>query len=236
MQEDKDFKKALKDKRVPILILDQKWHRIFALSGKTQEVQKLETDLTKLLEKQGQLNNDLKDMKKLKAKLMQSIVDNMEGTHAEKFGEIESRKLQENHRLIDELNEKIQNSEDELLDLPPLIKEKNEELMLESMSFCYDKLRMNTEEAEEISEWIIQVRKDLKKNIIKKQNREINNRQIYTYMHDIFGAEVIDLFDLKYEDIEKKLEKKKETGKNDEKQDNGKNPEHADEAKEKEES
>ena len=38
-----------------------------------------------------------------------------------------------------------------------------------------------------------------KKNIIKKQNREINNRQIYSYMHDIFGAEVIDIFDMEYQ-------------------------------------
>jgi DNA-binding protein Fis len=150
-------------------------------------------------------------MKKLKTKLMQSIVENMEGTHAENFGAIESKKLDEDRRLIDELNVKIEEAEDKVLELPQLIKDKNEELMLESMNFCYEKLRVNMQEAGEIAEWIIQVRKDLKKNIIKKQNREINNRQIYSYMHDIFGAEVIDLFDLKYEDVEQKLEKKKET-------------------------
>lgn len=214
MDEEKDFKNSLKDKRVPILVLDQKWHRLFALSGKTPEILRIETELNKLVEKQGQLNNDLKDMKKLKAKLMQSIVENMEGTHAENFGAIESKKLDEDRRLIDELNVKIQDSEDSLLELPQLIKEKNEGLMLESMSFCYEKLRTNMQEAGEIAEWIIQVRKDLKKNIIKKQNREINNRQIYSYMHDIFGAEVINLFDLKYEDVEQKLEKKKEPDKN----------------------
>ena len=70
--------------------------------------------------------------------------------------------------------------------------------MIATMDFCYDKLRSNMKEADEIAEWISQVRRDLKKNIIKKQNREINNRQIYSYMHDIFGPDVIEMFDLKY--------------------------------------
>ena len=39
-------------------------------------------------------------------------------------------------------------------------------------------------------------------NIIKKQNREINSRQIYAYMHDIFGAELMDVFDLENDDMD----------------------------------
>ena len=52
------------------------------------------------------------------------------------------------------------------------------------------------------------MRIDLKKNIIKKQNREINSKEIYSYMHDIFGAEIIDVFDLK--DEEEQEQKKEE--------------------------
>ena len=32
------FKGALSDKKVPILVLDQKWHRLFAIHGKTEEI------------------------------------------------------------------------------------------------------------------------------------------------------------------------------------------------------
>ena len=46
------------------------------------------------------------------------------------------------------------------------------------------------------------MRIDLKKNIIRKQNREINSRQIYAYMHDIFGAQMMDVFDLDNDDID----------------------------------
>lgn len=220
--EEKDFENALKDKKVPILVLDQKWHRLFALSGKPENVLAIESELNHLIERQGQLNNDLKDLKKLKNKLMDNIVVNMAGTHEENSGAIESKKLEEDKRLIDDVNAKIGEAEDELLELPKLIRDKNETLMIATMDFCYDKLRSNMKEADEIAEWISQVRRDLKKNIIKKQNREINNRQIYSYMHDIFGPSVIDLFDLVQEDVDEKLEKKqgkKQSDKQEEKQD-----------------
>lgn len=213
MKEEKDFKEALKEKKVPVLVLDQKWHRLFELGGKPEQVIQIESGLTHLLERQGQLNNDVKDMKKLKKKLMDSIVANMEGTNEEKFGAEESRKLEENRRLIDELNEKLAQAEDELLELPGLIRETNNQLMIETMRYCYQKLHTNIQEVEEITDWIAKVRRELKINIIKKQNREINGRQIYAYMHDIFGMEILNLFDLKYEEVEEHLDKKKKSGK-----------------------
>lgn len=209
MKDEKEYLEALAQKKVPILVLDQKWHRVFALNGKPQNVKAQEAVLNELLERQGQLNNDVKDLKKTKAKLMENIVQNMEGTHEENVNDISSRKLEEDRRLIDEINGRIEESEDELMELPRKIQETNRTLMIYTMQFCYQKLRDNVSEIDEITEWIAQVRIDLKKNIIKKQNREINNRQIYSYMHDIFGAQILDLFDLKEED-EERLQGKKE--------------------------
>ena len=183
MKEKEYFKGALINKKVPILVLDQKWHRLFAIHGKSDEIQSTEEELNHLIARQGQANQDIKDLKKVKASLM------------------------ENTRLINEVNEKIEACEDELLELPKQIKDANERLMLASMEFCYEKLRTNDEEIQEIDAWIKQVRIDLKKNIIKKQNREINSKEIYSYMHDIFGAEIIDVFDLKEEEEQ---EQKKE--------------------------
>lgn len=208
MEEEKDFRKALKEKKVPILVLDQKWHRLFALTGKPKEVQQREQSLTALLERQGQLNNDLKTMKKLKRKLMDEVVANMEGTNEGKDGDVEAKRLEENRRMLDELNEKIEEAEDALLDIPAQIRSENEELMIESMGYCYEQLRTNMQDIDSITEWIAQVRKELKIQIIKKQNREINSRQIYSYMHDIFGMEILNLFDLKNEDVQERLEKK----------------------------
>lgn len=190
MSKVKDFKSALLGKTVPVLTLDQKWHRLFAVHGKTEEIKEVENKLNNLLTEQGRLTNRLKELKRLKGKLLDEIVQVMED---------DTKKLEEDKRLVDEVNEKIDACEEELVDIPFQIRETNDELMLLSMDYFYEKIRVNQTESVEIEEWINQVRIDLKKNIIRKQNRDINNREIYAYLHDIFGAEVINIFDIKYD-------------------------------------
>ena len=115
-------------------------------------------------------------------------------------------------KLIDELNEKLENCEDELLELPHLLREVNDNLMVETMRYCYGLLRTNAEDIEEIGAWIKRIRVELKKQIIIKQNAELKNKEVYSYMHDIFGPQVIDVFDLKYE-TEETEEARNEDGK-----------------------
>jgi hypothetical protein len=211
MKNEEAFQKALSGMHVAPLVLDQKWHRLFAVHGKTDEIKETEGELNALLARQGKLKEDLKKYKSLKNKLMESIVQNMDGTTDRSLDAVREKKLDEDKRLIEEANQKMDEIEEELTGIPEQIRQTNEELMLLSMDYFYDKLRENHEESVEIDEWIKQVRIDLKKNIIRKQNRDINNREIYSYLHDIFGARVIDLFDIKYEEeAEEEAEEKKE--------------------------
>lgn len=206
MSNEDTFRQALKNKKVPLLVLDQKWHRLFAVHGKPEEVKETEAEINRLLARQGKLNTDLKDCKKLKNRLMSGIVQNMD----ENGDSSRNKKLEESKRMIDEANEKIKACEEELADIPFQIRDANERLMLFSMDYFYEKLRVNAEESKEIQEWIDQVRVDLKKNIIRKQNCDINNREIYAYLHDIFGAGVLDLFDIRYESESEEVEQKQE--------------------------
>ena len=48
MKERQDFNSALIGKTVPLLVLDQKWHRLFAVHGKTEEIKELESKLNNL--------------------------------------------------------------------------------------------------------------------------------------------------------------------------------------------
>ena len=199
MKDEALFRAALADKQLPILLLDEKWHRLFAIHGKPEQLLSTERELNELMAEQGRCNQELKDLRKLKSALMGSIIQNMDGTSEEKASSIESRKLDENRRLIEEINEKLDVCTDRLLELPQMIQEKNRQLMVATMEYGYDKMRVNEREAEEISEWIAQIRIELKKNIIRKQNCEANSREIYTYMHDIFGPQIIDLYDIQFE-------------------------------------
>ena len=201
MKNTDEFRKALEHKKLPLLVLDQKWHRLFAIHGKTDEIRNAETELNNLLARQGKLNSDLKDYKKVKNQLMDEIVQNMEGSDGNASDKEKVR--DKDKRMIDELNERIDAAEAELLELPQKMKQVNVTVMILSMEYFYAKIKINTQESKEIEAWINQVRIDLKKNIIKKQNRDINNREIYAYLHDICGPQVLDLFDVEMEASDK---------------------------------
>lgn len=198
MKNTEEFRKALEHKKLPLLVLDQKWHRLFAIHGKTEDIQNTETQLNNLLARQGRLNSDLKGYRKVKNQLMDEIVQNMEGSKGDASDKEKVR--DKDKQMIDEINERIESAEAELLELPLKMKEINEQLMILSMEYFYAKIKVNAQESKEIDAWIQQVRIDLKKNIIKKQNRDINNREIYAYLHDICGPQVLDLFDVEMED------------------------------------
>ncbi len=195
------FHSALIGKNVPTLTLDNKWHKLVNEVGKTKEMEKLEQKLNELVKEQGRITNELKDLKKIKNNLMDEIVTNMDGADAGSGDSAAEKKLADNKRLINEINDKIDKYNDEMLDLPKEIQEVNTNLMLLTMEESYDVIRDNTKDIEEIGGWIKSMRMELKKNILKKQHMELVNVQLYSYMQGIFGPDVLDLFDINY-DIE----------------------------------
>lgn len=191
------FIPALKNKKIPILTLDNTWHRLFTQTDPSPEIKKLEEELNDLLKKQGKNNADLKEVKALKKRLMDEIVLEMDSL-GNKGSKAAEKKLNENKRLIEECNQKLSEMDDEALDIPARINEVNYKLMLATMEVCYEKIQENNKEIEEISEWVENIRRELKKKVVIKQTKLKRNQNFYTYMHDIFGPDVIDIFDLKY--------------------------------------
>ena len=60
MTKDEQFKNAISQKNIPVLILDNKWHKLFSKTGSTDEIKQLESELQELLKRQGKLNNERK--------------------------------------------------------------------------------------------------------------------------------------------------------------------------------
>lgn len=198
MKEKEDiFTPALKGKKIPILTLDNKWYHLFANIREEEEICALEKQLNDLLKRQGKLNTESRDIKKLKKKLMNEIVPMVDDLGNGNNSSLE-KMIEDHKRLIEEAIEKLEAYEDELLELPGKIDQVNFQLMLATMDYCYETMQSNTVDIQEIAKWVANIRVELKKNLIRKQEKEIINHNIYSYMHDIFGAEVIELFDMKY--------------------------------------
>ena len=130
---------------------------------------------------------------------MDEIVNMMEDADSPE----KAKKIEENKRLIEECNEKLDTYRDENMELPKMINDANKRLMLLTMEACYDDIHENAQQLEEITEWINNIRVELKKNMIRKEEMQRRNQDLYAYMHDIFGADVIEIFDMKF-GVEKK--------------------------------
>ncbi len=189
------YRSALKGKKIPILTLDGKWYELFRDSEMTSEIRRKADELNVLLRRQGKINTESKQIKAIKMKLLDEMVPlSAEG----QTDDSAAHKLEEHKKLIDDCNSRLDSYQDENISLPDEITAVNNELMLLTMEVCYDRLKINNKDIENLKKIIKDVRIELKKNVVRKQDKEIMNMGLYSYMHDIFGAEVIELFDMKY--------------------------------------
>lgn len=171
---------------IPILTLDERWYHLVNDKIKTDEITYWEKQVNELLKKQGRINTDIKDIKKLKKQLINDVVENMEGDDDSKSRQ---KLMNQNQRLIQESKDKIAALEDELMELPRELARANERLLTETLKVCYDKMNSNSEDIEVLNKWIDATRVKLKKNILIKQDKETVNQNMYSLIHDIIGPE-----------------------------------------------
>lgn len=202
MGRERKFAKAMKGKDVPILILDKRWHRLFAHTGKPENIQQLEGEVNELLLKRGRLNDEIREYKLLKGKLLHNIVRNMDGTNESKENSLQSKILDKNSELVNEINVKLKSNEKEIDRLPVELEDRNRLLMQATMEFCYEQMKNNSNEIQEISQWIKSFRLELKKNVVRKKYCESSNKEIYSFMQDVFGMDILQIFDIDYKEYE----------------------------------
>lgn len=178
----------LKGKKIPILVLDQRWHKLFPGGKKPEEIQTLEKQLNALLKEQGKLVNSVKDLKSGKKKLMDAIVANMSSQNNEK-------KKEKQQKLLLETNERIEKESERLMELPFEIKTVNQQLLIVGISYCYGEWKSRNEELAALSGEIDSMREELKQKVAYKVDLEESIDVTYSLMHALLGREVMNLFD-----------------------------------------
>ncbi len=178
----------LKGKKIPILVLDQRWHKLFPGGRKPEEIEALEKQLNVLLKEQGKLVNSIKDLKNGKKKLMDAIVANMSSQGNEK-------KKEKQQKLLLETNERIEKESERLMELPFEIKTANQQLLIVGISYCYGEWKSRNEELAALSDEIDSMREELKQKVAYKVDLEESIDVTYSLMHALLGREVMNLFD-----------------------------------------
>lgn len=189
---DEEVMLLLQSKQIPILVLDEKWHKLFKGKEKTARITALEKHLNDCLKKQAKITQDLKDLRKLKTRLMEEVVEMMD---IDDDNPKKQKLYAKNQKLIYEAKAKIEELEEQEFEMPRVIRKANIELMLECMKVSYDRIEQNKTDIKLLDKWISEMRIELKKKLIIKQDKEIKNTETYAYLHDVFGQEVMEIFD-----------------------------------------
>lgn len=175
-------------KAAPILTLDPRWYQLVPDNIKNDEVRYWESKVNELLKKQGRVTNDIKEVKKIKSKLIKDVVDNMEEDGNDKKRQ---KLMNQNQRLIHEAKDKLAELEDEEREIPRELSKANQNLLVETAKLCYQTINENKADLEVLDKWINATRIKLKKNLLIKQDKENQNQQIYSGLHDILGPDVM---------------------------------------------
>lgn len=203
------YKPALEKTKIPILTLDNNWHKLFTQTNETPDIRKLEKKLNDLLKEQGKLNTEQKKLRAARRKLMDEIIQLADRYDGRKDADVE-KAMEHSKQLLEECSGRLKTLEEEHSKLPDEIEEVNYQLMLKTMELCYRRLEENQKEIEDCENWIQDIRVKLRETIIRKQERELSTYELYSYMHNIFGRDVIDIFDMHYNPEQYRPKKKGE--------------------------
>ena len=189
-QRDARFLQSIQGENLPILTLDPSWHALFVNGNKSSEVRRLERRLTDLLKQQGRLNNENRDMKGQKKRLMGRIFYNMSD-----MGEENDRRKAKQREMIEEINMRVVQNEDVLGLLPEQIKRVNEELLLETLKTVYQQVEVNRERIGHLDDSIERIRAELSARLLEKQNRENYNHEVFNSLKEIVGMKPVEIYE-----------------------------------------
>ena len=189
-----EFAEHFKGRNAPILILDEKWLEIFPEHLQNGTIRALAAELSGLLKEQGRQVDEIKGIKRYKSQMMQEIVENMDADDTA-AGKLKRRKMDKSQKKILELNEQLEQRKETLSDLPYRIREVNTELLFESTRVCYERFRENLEKMNELEEEIAALQAELKMRKLDKQEREMRDEKMYTYLHSVLGPELMERLD-----------------------------------------
>lgn len=185
-----DFRSAYRGKRIPLVTLDERWLKLFPPEEMTEQMKELQHKMNELLKHQARAVENIKGYKRYKSQLMHEIVANMEVDQSP-IGKLKLRKIEQNQRMILDLNGQLQQSEEELSNLPYEIKDTNEELLAETTRVCFERLQTTGREINQIKSEILDLEHQLMD--LKKQQKKLEkiNRDTYLYMNDMLGTDMM---------------------------------------------
>lgn len=186
--------KVLFKNDISLLILDERWNGLFKNIVKTNDIIECENKIKDLLKEQSRLTTESKDVALKKKESMDKIIkltteafdNNNTEAHAE---------MQNCEKKILEINNRVNEIEQRLIDLPKEIRQANLELLEHTVKVVYFSIRENQQRVSEMDKMIVQTREQLKKLIDERELLAQDDTDTYSYFHDLLGGDELQKLD-----------------------------------------
>jgi hypothetical protein len=186
--------KTLRKNDISLLILDERFNKLFTNTPKTPAIERCEYRLKELLKEESRLLSEQKEIAASKKKYMDRI---MKLTPAvfEQNDENAKKEMQLSESEIKRINDRAVKIGEQLDGMPERIKQSNLELLEKTVSTVYYKIGSSKKRVEELEKLIEEAKIKLKEYIDEKESLSQDDTDIYSYFHDLLGGEEIEKLD-----------------------------------------
>lgn len=190
-------RKVLLKNDISLLILDERWNSLFTNIEKTPEILKCEEKLRELLKEQSRLIGESKDISQRKKVYMDKIL-RLTTEAFDKDSEEARKDMQQCEKEIKQINDRLTQIEESLDNIPNLINEANSELLNYTVNVVYYKIRFSQRRVDELEKLIEETKEKLKEYIDEKGLLSQDYTDVYSYFHDLLGAEELEKLDKEF--------------------------------------
>lgn len=188
---------TLRKNNISLLILDERWNRLFANAPKSPSIERIEHKLKELLKEEARLIAEQKEIASAKKSHMDKII-RLTPEVFEKNDETAKQEMQDSEREIKRINSRAKRIEELLDEMPDRKKKANLELLEETVNIVYYKIGSARKRVKELEKLIEETRSRLKEYIDEKETLSQDDTDIYSYFHDLLGGEELERLDSEF--------------------------------------
>ena len=189
--------KVLRKNDISLLILDERWNKLFETTQKSPQIAAAEEKLKDHIKEEARLTAEAREIAASKKNHMDRIIK-LTPAVFEKNDPDAIKEMEFCEKEIKRINDRFKRIEEELDILPDKKKKANLELLEHTVNIIYFKMRSGRKRVEELEKLIEEERSKLKAYIDEKESLSQDDTDIYSYFHDLLGGEELERLDKEF--------------------------------------
>lgn len=190
-------KKTLRKNDISLLILDERWNKLFNNTKKTQSIERSEERLKELLKQEARLTAEKKEIASSKKHHMDNIIKLTTDVFENDDSDAKKQMHVSEHE-IKRINDRAIRIEELLDGMPDKLRDANLELLEQTVNIVYLKIRSSKKRLADLEKLIDETKVKLMGYIDEKESLSQDDTDIYSYFHDLLGGEELEKLDKEF--------------------------------------